>query len=326
MTRYAAALSLDAVPVSRRASGWRAIVEVAKATLVRFFAARADMLSGALAYFTVLSLAPLLMLAVAIVGFVYDEDAARQQIVADLSVSMGEHGAAVVDQLLRAAAIGDSGWKLALGLTVALWGSAKIFGRLQDALNDIWSVRTRRLPTLRERTVLFLRKRAAAFVLVVLVGVLLFASMTVKSVLAGVHGVTGSPLFGSLALPVLEAGASIVLVTTFVALLYKWLPDVELRMSDVWLGAVITSLLCAVSSFAISAYLGYLATSSLSGAAGGVLVLLLWIYFTSQFFLFGAEFTRAHTEWRRGPVLPESHAESVPQRQDSTRITEADAR
>ncbi len=325
MTRSAAALPLDAL-VSRRPTGWRAVVELPKQTLVRFFAARADMLSGALAYFTVLSLAPLLMLAVAIVGFVYDEDAARERIVSDLSTSMGEHGAAVLDQLLRAAAIGGQGWRLAIGLAVALWGAAKIFGRLQDALNDIWSVRTRKLPTFRERVIVFLRKRAAAFVLAVLVGVLLFASMTAKSVIAGVHGVTGALPFGSVVWPMVEAATSLVLVTTFIALLFKWLPDVELRMSDVWLGAAITSLLCAAASFAISAYLGYLATSSLSGAAGGVLVLLLWIYFTSQFFLLGAEFTRAHTEWRRGLVRPEPHAERVPQCADSTRITEADAR
>jgi membrane protein len=322
-----AALPLDARPADhRRHSGLRALVEVPKAAFVRFFAARADMLSAALAYFTVLSLAPLLMLAVALVGFVADEDVARQRIVDDLATSMGEHGAAVLDQLLRAAAIGGQGWKLAIGLGVALWAAAKIFGRLQDALNDVWSVRARKLPTMRERLKVFLRKRAAAFVLAVLVGVLLFASMTLKSVIAGVHGVTGALPFGGIVWPMIEATASLVLVTGFIALLYRWLPDVELEMSDVWLGAVITSLLCALASFAISAYLGYLATSSLSGAAGGVLVLLLWIYFTSQFFLFGAEFTRAHTEWRRGAARPEPHAERVPECKDSTRISEADAR
>jgi membrane protein len=302
------------------------MVELPKTTLKRFFAARADILSGAMAYFTILSLAPLLVLAVAFVGMVYGEEAARQRVVEDLSASMGEHAAAVLDQLLRAAAVGGHGWKLALGIAVALWGASKIFTRMQDALNDIWSVRKRKLPSFQERAKVVLRKRAGAFVLATVVGLLLLASMTVKSVIAGIHGVTGGLPFGSVILPAMEAVASVVLITAFIALLYKWLPDVELEFADVWPGALLTSLLSAAAAFAISAYLGYLATSSLSGAAGGVLVLLLWIYFTSQVFLLGAEFTRSYTEWRRGAVRPEPHAELVPRCEDSSRITDAERR
>jgi len=299
---------------------------VSSTTVKRFLGSRADMLSGAMAYFTVLSLAPMLMFAVAIVGLVYGEEAARQRIVQDLSVSMGEHAAAVFDQLLRAAAVGGQGWRLILGIAVALWSASKIFTRMQDSLNDIWGVRKRKLPTFQERAKVILRKRAGAFAMALVVGVLLFASMTLKSVVAGIHGVTGGLPFGSVVLPAMEAVGSVVLITAFIALLYKWLPDVELEFADVWPGALLTSLLSAAAAFAISAYLGYTATRSLSGAAGGVLVLLLWIYFTSLVFLLGAEFTRAYTEWRRGPVRPESHAELVPRYDESSRITDAERR
>lgn len=307
-------------------SGARAIIEVPKTTLKRFFAARADILSGALAYFTVLSLAPLLILAIAFVGLVYGEDAARQRVVEDLSTSMGPRAAGVLDDLLRAAAVGGNGWKLAVGLGIALWGASKIFTRLQDALNDIWGVRAKRRRDLGDRAKVVLRKRASAFAIALLVGVLLFASMTLKSVIAGVHGVTGVLPFGSVIWPVAEGIASICLMTAFIALVYKWLPDVELRLADVWSGALLTSMLVTVGSLAISAYLGYLATTSLSGAAGGVLVLLLWIYYTSQVFLLGAEFTRAYTEWRRGPARAEPHAELVARCDDSPQITESDRR
>ncbi|HET6582436.1 MAG TPA: YihY/virulence factor BrkB family protein [Nannocystaceae bacterium] len=322
----AAPMPTHAHPDHGRRAGARAIIEVPKTTFKRFFAARADILSGAMAYFTVLSLAPLLILAIAIVGLVYGEEAARQRVVEDLSTSMGPHAAGVLDDLLRAAAVSGNGWKLAIGIGVALWGASKIFTRLQDALNDIWGVRARRLRDLGDRTMVVLRKRASGFVAALLVGVLLLASMTLKSVIAGVHGVTGALPFGTVIWPVVEGVGSVVLITAFIALVYKWLPDVELELADVWPGALLTSLLVAVGSFAISAYLGYLATTSLSGAAGGVLVLLLWIYFTSQVFLFGAEFTRAYTEWRRGPARPEAHAEAVARCEDSPQISESDRR
>jgi membrane protein len=309
-----------------RATGARAIIEVPKTALERFFAARADILSGALAYFTVLSLAPLLILAIAFVGLVYGEDAARQRVVDDLSTSMGPHAAGVLDDLLRAAAVGGNGWKLAVGLGIALYAASKIFTRLQDALNDIWGVRAKRLRDLGDRAKVVIRKRASSFAIALLVAVVLMASMTLKSVIAGVHGVTGELPFGSVIWPVVEGIGSICLITAFIAMVYKWLPDVELEFADVWSGALVTSVLVTAGSLAISAYLGYLATTSLSGAAGGVIVLLLWIYYTSQVFLLGAEFTRAYTEWRRGPARAEAHAELVPRCDDSPQITESDRR
>jgi len=309
-----------------RRSGWRGAVEVTKTTFKRFFAARADMLSGAVAYFTILSLAPLLMMAVAIVGIVFGEEAARQRVVEDLSTAMGPTGAEVLDQLLRASAIGGNGWKIAVSVLVAGWSASRIFLRLQDALNDIWGVRPKAARNLGSMAKHVLRKRAGSFFIAFLVGALLFASMAAQSVLAGFHKITGEVPFGRVLWPVLEGSAMILLVAVFLGLTYKSLPDVELRFRDVWLGALLTSLLAAVGSFAISAYLGYLATSSLAGAAGGVLVLLLWVYYNSQVFLLGAEFTRAHTEWRRGAVLPEPHAELVPMCEHSTRITNAPRR
>lgn len=276
-----------------------------------FFAARADLLSGAIAYFTILSIAPLLVIGVAIGGVVFGEDTARARVVADVASSMGPDAAALLEQLLRAGTHLGHGWELVAGIAVVLWAASRVFVRIQDALNEVWGVRPKRGRALHQRATRIVQKRAGSFLLAMLVGVLLFASMAVKSIIAGVHRSTGELPFDSVAVRVVEAVTSVVLVATFLGVLFRWLPDVELKWRDVWPGALLTSLLAAIGAFAISGYLGYVATTSLSGAVGGVFVLLLWIYWNAQGFLLGAEFTRAYTVRRRGPVEPEPHAELV---------------
>ena len=188
---------------------------------------------------------------------------------------------------------------------------SRIFVRVQDALNEIWGVRPKRGRALGQRAKRMVQKRVGSFLLAMLVGVLLFVSMGLKSVIAGVHELTGELPFGSTAPRVVEAVSSIVLVAAFLGAMFRWLPDVELGWRDVWPGALLTSVLAAAGAFVISAYLGYFATTSVSGAVGGVFVLLLWIYWNAQVFLLGAEFTRAYTLRRRGEVEPEPHAELV---------------
>jgi len=289
-----------------------AVVDLTKTAFKWFFAVRADMLSGAIAYFTVLSIAPLLVIGVAIAGVVFGEDTARAKVVQDVAGSVGPDAAKVLDQLLRSAAQGGHGWELVVGVAVVLWGASRIFVRVQDALNVVWGVRAKRGRALEQRAKRMVQKRVGSFLLAMLVGILLFASMGLKSVIAGVHGITGELPFGSIVPRIAEGIASVILVATFLGVMFRWLPDVELTWRDVWPGALLTSVLAAAGAFVISAYIGYFATTSVSGAVGGVFVLLLWIYWNAQVFLLGAEFTRAYTLRRRGEVEPEPHAERVP--------------
>ncbi|HET6581916.1 MAG TPA: YihY/virulence factor BrkB family protein [Nannocystaceae bacterium] len=294
-----------------------AVIDLTTTAFRWFFAVRADLLSGAIAYFTVLSLAPLLVIGVALGGVVFGEDTARARVVADVASSIGPDAAGVLDELLRGAARSEHGWELVVGLAVVLWAASRIFVRVQDALNEVWGVRPKRGRRLHERATRIVQKRAGSFLLAMLVGVLLFASMGVKSVIAGVHGFTGEVPFGSSAVRVIEGVTSVVLVGSFLGVLFRWLPDVELGWRDVWPGALLTSVLAAIGAFAISTYLGYVATTSVSGAVGGVFVLLLWVYWNAQVFLLGAEFTRAYTLRRRGEVEAEPHAELVPRGDDA---------
>ena len=289
-----------------------AVIDLTKTTFRWFFAARADMLSGAIAYFTVLSIAPLLVIGVAIAGVVFGEEAARAKVVGDLAQSVGPDAAGVLDQLLRSASHGGHGAELVIGVAVVLWGASRIFVRVQDALNEVWGVRPKRGRALGQRAKRIVQKRIGSFLLAMLVGIMLFASLGLKSVIAGVHELTGELPFDSVLPRVAEGFASVALVASFLGVMFRWLPDVELSWRDVWPGAILTSVLAAAGAFVISAYLGYFATTSVSGAVGGVFVLLLWIYWNAQVFLLGAEFTRAYTLRRRGEVEPEPHAELVP--------------
>jgi membrane protein len=292
-----------------------AVIDLTKTTFRWFFAVRADMLSGAIAYFTVLSIAPLLVIGVAIAGVVFGEETARARVVHDVAESIGADAAGVLDQLLRSAAHGGHGLQLAVGIGVVLWGASRIFVRLQDALNEVWGVRPKRGRALGQRAKRMVQKRIGSFLLAMLVGLLLFASMGVKAVIAGMHGLTGELPFGGVEARVAEGVVSVALVGSFIGVAFRWLPDVELSWRDVWPGALLTSVLAAAGAFVISAYLGYFATTSVSGAVGGVFVLLLWVYWNAQVFLLGAEFTRAYTIRRRGEVEPEPHAELVPRGQ-----------
>jgi len=288
-----------------------ALIDLTKTAFRWFFAVRADLLSGAIAYFTLLSIAPLLVIGVVIAGTVFGEETARVEVVQQAAAAIGSDAANVLDQLLRAAARGGHGLEVVIGGAVALWGASRIFVRVQDALNEIWGVRPKRGRALGQRAKRMVQKRVGSFLLAMLVGVLLFVSMGLKAVIAGVHELTGELPFGSTAPRIVEAVSSIVLVATFLGAMFRWLPDVELGWRDVWPGALLTSVLAAAGAFVISAYLGYFATTSVSGAVGGVFVLLLWIYWNAQVFLLGAEFTRAYTLRRRGEVEPEPHAELV---------------
>lgn len=285
------------------------------ATVRDHFKGKSDIFAGAVAFFTVLALAPLLVVAVAMVGTIFGADATREQLVVDLSAAMGPGPAGVIDELIRNAALDERRWwRVVLGVTIAGWSATRMFLRLQATLNEVWGVREREGLGLRERIGVLLRKRAIAFGLIALVGVLLFGSMLLQSVGFGLAALASELPFSALSWRILQGVASVALVTAFLVPLYRVLPDVELGWRDVWPGALLAAVVAAAGAYVIGIYFGYAATSSVSGAAGGVLILLLWIYFDAHVLLFGARFTRTYVARRRGAIVPERHAELVADR------------
>lgn len=296
--------------MSTKPSDKKGLISMVVKTVREHLGSESDIFAGAVAFFTVLSLAPLLVVAVALVGTVFGTEATRDRLIADVTTSWGSAPAEVIEQLVRHAAL-DEGrwWRVAIGVAIAAWGATRIFMRLQETLNIVWGVQQRSGVSLRERARVFVRKRAVSFLLIGLVGALLFASMLLQSVGSGLHALASDLRFAGLPWRLLQAAASIAVITGFLIPVYTMLPDVELGWRDVWRGALLAAVIAALGAWLIGIYFGYTATRSLSGAAGGVLILLLWIYFDAHVLLFGARFARTDVARRRGDAKPEPHAE-----------------
>ena len=266
----------------------------------------APRLGASLAYYTLFSLAPILLVVIAIAGFAFGEEAVRGQIVAELDQLVGPEGAKAVQTLLQGARR-ESGGALAtvLGTVTFLLAATGAFLELQYALNRVWRVQPK--PGLSVRAILLDRLRS--FGIVVGIGFLLLVSLAVSAALAALGDVLGrAPGLPAIWMAV-NAALGFAVVAVLFALLFKYLPDVELRWRDVWLGGAVTALLFTAGKQLIGLYLGKSATASSYGAAGSVVVLMLWVYFTSQVVLLGAEFTRVFTRRNRSRPQPQEFAE-----------------
>jgi membrane protein len=247
-----------------------------------------QMLGAALAYYTVLSMAPLLVLSIAVIGLAFGRQAAQGQIVYQLQDLIGTQGAKVVQAMIQSASQPKSGSVASiLGFLVLLYGASGVFNALRDALNMIWETQLKNTgwkDTIREE---FL-----SFGLVLGIGFLLLVSLVLSAVIAGI----GKYLGGLLPVPeaVLHIGnllLTFIVVTLLFAAIYRILPATFIPWTDVWVGAAVTALLYAVGKFLIGIYLGKASVGTAYGAAGSIVVLLVWVYYSAQVFFFGAEFT-----------------------------------
>jgi membrane protein len=251
-------------------------------------------LGAALAYYTIFSIAPLLVLVIAIAGLVFGQAAAQGEIVAQIGGLVGPSGAQTIEDMVARAsrpAAGVLATLASLG-TMAL-GASGVFGQLQQALNRIWDVQAPRRAGWRGHVA----RRAAAFGMILGIGFLLLASLVLSAALAALHGLIARhlPVLARL-LPPLELALSFGVVTALFAMTFKLLPDVEMPWRDVWLGAAVTALLFTVGKTLIALYLGRAGVTSVYGAAGSLVLLLLWVYYSAQILLLGAEFTEV---WSR---------------------------
>lgn len=255
-------------------------------------------MGAALAYYTVFSVAPMLVIAIAVAGLAFGADTARGEIVVQLSGLMGEEGARAIEALVRSAARPQEGVAATVvALGVLLVGATSVFVELQNALDRIWHAPEKS----REGLWALLRSRLLSFGMILGVGFLLTVSLVLSAVVAALGKLWG-PYMGEwlLVAEALNFVFGLLLVTVMFAMIYKLMPNVPVRWRDVWIGAAVTALLFTIGKVAIGLYIGRSGVTSSFGAAGSLVVMLLWVYYSAQIFLLGAEFTRAYARRRHG--------------------------
>lgn len=250
-------------------------------------------LGAALAYYTIFSLAPLLVLVIAVAGIALGRSTAQAEILTRVQQEVGPNVAQAIEGMILQLASPKSGILATVtSLVTMVFGASGAFGQLQGALNTIWSAPPRYDTGWKN----MLRRRLSAFGMILVIGFLLLVSMLLTAVLSGVHRLIAErlPVF-ALVLPYLNFAVSFALVTALFAAIFKILPDVRIEWRDVWLGAAVTALLFTVGKSLIGLYLGRAGVASIYGAAGSLIVLLLWIYYSAQIFFLGAEFTEVYS-------------------------------
>lgn len=260
----------------------------------------ASSMGAALAYYTIFSLAPLLLMVIATAGLIFGDDVARGALLDQFESIIGHNGAQAVSAILSGARDVRGGLiSMAIGALTLFIGATTVFAELQRDLDRIW-----RAQKPRSSVANVVRTRLLSFGMILGVGFLLVVSLTVSAAITAVVTLWGDRLGDlELVLHLINFLLSFAIITVLFALIYKVLPNVTIAWGDVWLGAALTSLLFALGKFLIGLYLGRSAISSSFGAAGALVVLIAWVYYSAQIFLLGAEFTYVYScNWgsRRG--------------------------
>ena len=270
-------------------------------------------MGAALAFYTLFSIAPLLLIVISVAGLVFGEQAARGEIFEQLSSLLGADSAKMVESLLQGLNRPQAGLLgTVVGLAVLLVGATTVFAELQDAMDRIWRAPTRPKGGLWG----LLRARLLSLGLVLGIGFLLIVSLVVSAGLAAL-GKWWGPWFSEFEVlaQVLDLGLSFALIAAMFAMIYKWIPRVRVAWSDVWVGASLTALLFTLGKLLIGLYIGRSGVASPFGAAASLVVLLLWVYYSAQIFLLGAEFTWVYAQ-RHGSLKKRTAAVAVPQPAD----------
>lgn len=263
-------------------------------------------MAAALAYYTIFSMAPLLILAVVIAGMFFNDQQAKEQLGNQMNQLVGKQGADfVLGMLEHAQRPGSMSIASLISIGVLLFGASGVFAQLQDSLNRIWEVKTK--PNL--GIMGFIRTRLLSFSMVLGIGFLLLVSLILSAVLNGFSETLSQTMpGGSIVSKLTDIVLSFVIITLLFAMIYKILPDVKITWKDVWTGAILTALLFTVGKFLIGWYLGRSSYTSTYGAAGSLVILLAWVYYSSLILFFGAEFTQVYTRSKGSVIEPDEHA------------------
>jgi len=277
----------------------------------RMFEDDALPLAAALAYYSLLSMAPLLLVVVSVAGTFFADGQVHMQLIEQMRRLVGEEGAALTQTVIEHTGSEErSQWSLAIGALLTLLGASTVFGQLQYALNRVWRVKASPHAAL---ILTFIKQRILSFALVLSVGFLLMVSLVISAVLGTLHTyldyrVADAALFWN----GLDLVVSFTLATVLIAMMFKYLPDAEIEWRDTWLGSLITAALFIVGKQVIGLYLGQTTVASSFGAAASVVIFMIWVYYAAVILLFGAEITQAVASRRGAIVLPTENAEAAP--------------
>jgi membrane protein len=281
-----------------------------KRTVTEWLADKCPQLGAALAYFTVFSLAPLVVVLLAVFGFIFgNSETARDRITEQLQYFIDPSGIKVIRDIAAQAAKPQAGIvATAIGVIVGLFGASGVFGALQEALNTIWGVK----PKPGGGIWAFVRARFLSFAMVGGVCFLLLVSLTVETVLRGFNDYLKTILPGGNAIAIaLFLVFDIAVIVLLFAFIFRYLPDAKIAWKDVWIGSVLTALLFVLGKFVLALYLGSGTAGSAYGAASSLITLLLWIYYSAQILLFGAEFTQVYANTYGSRIKPKEHAVKI---------------
>lgn len=249
----------------------------------------ASSMGAAIAFYTLLSMAPLLLIVLTIAGLFFGDEAARGALDGQMSQLVGSDGAQAIQGILgNAGNLAGGLVSLLVGLLTLFIGATTVFAELQTDIDRIWKVQAPRGAGLLR----YLRQRLMSFGVILGVGFLLMVSLVISAVIAALGSLWEQWLVGTeILLQLLNFAVGFAMITALFALIYKLLPSVRIAWSDVWVGAAVTSLLFGIGKFLIGLYIGKAAIASSFGAAGTLVVVIVWVYYSSQIFLLGAEFT-----------------------------------
>ena len=281
-----------------------------KSTVMQWIEDEPFQLAAALSYYTLFSLAPLLIIVIAIAGFVFGREAAEDQILQTLQGLIGQESARAIQGMVQNASNKPKTGMIStvIGIIALLFGAGGVVGQLQTSLNKIWGV----TPKPDQGVSGFVRQRFVSFAMILGIGFLLLVSLAMSALLTGLTQLMGTLLGGTaLVAHLLDVVVSFLFVTTLFAMIYKILPDARIQWRDVWIGAALTSLLFTIGKSLIGLYLGSSGVTSTYGAAGSLITVLLWVYYSSLIFFLGAEFTQVYAREYGSGVVPAENAEPL---------------
>jgi membrane protein len=300
---------LQRVPTSdtmKRKSLW----QFAKDVFTQWMGDEPFLLASSLSYYTLFSIAPLLIIAIAVAGFVFGREAAQNQIVETIGGMIGPESAEAIQGMIQNASNKPKAGIIStvVGAVTLLIGAGAVVGQLQTSLNKIWEVE----PKSGQGIWVLIRQRFISFAMVLAVGFLLLVSLIMTALLTGFSEFLGSLMGGAEFIAhLLDIIVSFGFITLLFAMIYKFVLDVQIQWSDVWIGAALTAILFTIGKYLIGLYLGSTGASSVYGAAGSLVMVLLWVYYSSLIFFLGAEFTQGYATTYGSGVAPAPYAQSA---------------
>jgi membrane protein len=286
-----------------------------KDTLKEWGEDQGSRLAAALAYYTTFSIAPLLVIVIAFAGLLGGREAAHGLVMAQVEDLTGTQGREFIQSMIETAAEPSTGAMASIiGAGILIVGALGVFNEMQNALNTIWDVEPKPIKNWGPRVRRFLSKRLLSFSLLIGIGFLLLVSLVVSAGLSALSEyLRGFPALSEIMIQVLNIIISLGLITVLFALIFKFVPDVEVTWSNVWLGSAITAILFTIGKTLIGLYLGRSNIGDTFGAAGSLVLIMIWVYYSSQILFLGAEFTQVYSKKTSPKPPPNEHAKTVPE-------------